>query len=143
MTLRERARLLEQWEAERAEAKRAHAEAAARLAELQEAQADKGEVDEARKRAAALKKDLDRIDFNKPLPPTALAVRDYDAPENAHINLGGNPHMLGDEVERGFLTIATSGKPPRIANRYSFDEDARGQGVGFMGEPARELPAAA
>ena len=119
--LRERAEALERWQAEHAEAEAAHQAAAAEVAELKNGEAGKEVIAAANKKAADLLKEFQLIAFNKPRPPAALAVRDYDVPENAHVNLGGNPHMLGDEVPRGFLTVATAGEPPRIANRYTFD----------------------
>ena len=118
--LRDRAQALERWEAEYESAKHAHRQAVERLEALKTQGAEKPAIDLANKEAVELKKEVDRVAFIKPAPPMALAVRDFGVPENAHINLGGNPHMLGDEAPRGFLAAATVGEPPRIATYYTF-----------------------
>ena len=65
------------------------------------------------KRLAQVVKEIALLEYNRPGPPEAYAVRDVDAPLNAHINIRGNPHMLGEEVPRSFLSVAMWDKPPR------------------------------
>jgi cytochrome c553/mono/diheme cytochrome c family protein len=38
-------------------------------------------------------------------------VRDLEKPQNAKVNLRGNPHRLGDEVPRRFLSVLSEGEP--------------------------------
>jgi len=71
------------------------------------------------KQIAKVTKDIALLEYNRPEPPEAYAVRDVDAPANAHINIRGNPHMLGEEVPRSFLQIAMWDKPPALAYRAS------------------------
>ncbi|WP_162179908.1 PSD1 and planctomycete cytochrome C domain-containing protein [Bryobacter aggregatus] len=71
------------------------------------------------KQIAKLSKEIALLEYNRPLPPEAFAVRDVDAPVNAHINIRGNPHMLGEEVPRSFLQVAMWDKPPVLAYRAS------------------------
>jgi hypothetical protein len=47
-------------------------------------------------------------------PPLVMAVRDELKPGDLHINIRGNPHALGTEVPRGFLTVATYASKPAI-----------------------------
>ncbi len=123
--LRERARALELWGREQAAAEQAHEAAKAKAEELKAADAPKTEVAEANKAAADALKELQRVEYIKPRPAMAIAMRDRDVPADARINLGGNPHMLGDAAPRGFLAVATAGEPPRIANRYDLDGSLR------------------
>ena len=39
-------------------------------------------------------------------------VRDMENPQNAKVNLRGNPNRLGDEVPRRFLSVLNEGEPP-------------------------------
>lgn len=74
---------------------------------------------QAEKALAKVAKDLALLEYNRPEPPETYAVRDVDAPVNAHINIRGNPHMLGEEVPRSFLTVAMWDKPPALPYRAS------------------------
>ena len=60
------------------------------------------------------------LEFTRPGPPMAIAVADRPLPEDGRINIRGNPHALGDEVPRGFLTIASTKPPVRLAERRDF-----------------------
>lgn len=71
------------------------------------------------KQLAKVTKEIALLEYNRPEPPAAFAVRDVDAPANAHINIRGNPHMLGEEVPRSFIKIAMWDKPPVLAYRAS------------------------
>jgi hypothetical protein len=71
------------------------------------------------KRLASVTKEIALLNYNRPQPPEAYAVRDVDAPANAKINIRGNPHMLGEEVPRSFLQVAMWDKPPVLAYRTS------------------------
>jgi hypothetical protein len=52
-------------------------------------------------------------------PPLVMAPRDADRPGNARINVRGNPHQLGDEVPRGFLSVASKEPRPTIRDGQS------------------------
>lgn len=71
------------------------------------------------KRLAQVTKEIALLEYNRPGPPETYAVRDVDAPINAHINIRGNPHMLGEEVPRSFLSVAMWDKPPALPYRAS------------------------
>jgi len=140
-----RGEALKLWQRDYDAAKAEHEEAAAekdRLKEKHEA-AEKADPDsdeakelasklaEASKKARELKTEVGRLlYYQKPAPPMALALADRPIPESARINLAGNPHMLGDEVPRGFLTLATTKEPVKIANRRLF-------GFGFQKSSGR------
>ncbi len=90
-----------------------------KLAEAKEAKADeqpltkeRGEVES---RLGQLRGRIKLLEYMKPVLPLTFAVEDAETPSNCHINIRGNAHMLGDEAQRGFVEIATLGKPPTIA----------------------------
>ncbi len=75
-------------------------------------------LEEAAKKAGKLKSETGRLlMYQKPSPPMALALADRAIPENARINLAGNPHMLGDEAPRAFLSLIKTDKPVKFAHR--------------------------
>jgi hypothetical protein len=74
---------------------------------------------EIEKKLAKVKKEVDLLEYNRPEPPAAFAVRDIDAPFNAHINIRGNAHMLGEEVPRSFVQVAMWSGPPVLSYRAS------------------------
>ncbi len=78
--------------------------------EQQEIEAEIAAVD---KRIAEIDKRLWQLRFNKPRPPTAIAVADAATPGDAHLNLRGNPHALGELVPRGFVQVAMSEPAPQ------------------------------
>ena len=72
------------------------------------------EIEEIEKK---LKKASDRVkllEFSRPGPPMAIAAEDRDVPEDCRVNIGGNPHTLGEEVPRGFLSVASPAPGSRI-----------------------------
>ena len=86
---------------------------------------------DAQKEARAAKTEALRIlHYGKPTPPAALALADEPEPENARICLAGNPHNLGDEVPRGFLSMVPLDPTPKIANRRLI-------GIGFQKSSGR------
>ena len=86
---------------------------------------------QARRAANTAKTEALRIlHYAKPSPPMAQALADEPEPENAQICLGGNPHSLGDEVPRGFLSLVPLSANPKIANRRLI-------GIGFQKSSGR------
>ena len=72
----------------------------------------------ARRELTSLKTEAGRImHYVKPTRPMALALADEPEPEDARVCLGGNPHSLGDQVPRGFLSLVPLDPTPKIANR--------------------------
>jgi hypothetical protein len=49
-----------------------------------------------------------------PAPALAMAVRDEDRPDDAYINIRGNPHAPGPRVSRGFLQVVQTTNPPNV-----------------------------
>ena len=70
------------------------------------------------------------LHYVKPIPPSALALSDEPEPEDTRVRLAGNPHSLGDEVRRGFLSLVPLDPKPKIANR-------RPIGIGFQKSSGR------
>ena len=50
-------------------------------------------------------------EFFAPGPPRVYGVKDVDHPEDMRLTIRGNPRALGAAVRRGFLTVASKGKP--------------------------------
>jgi hypothetical protein len=71
------------------------------------------------KKLAKVTKAVALLEYNRPEPPAALAVRDIDVPFNAHINIRGNAHMLGEEVPRSFVQVAMWDSAPVLSYRAS------------------------
>ena len=144
LELRDRAEALDRWQRDRAAAEAALKKAEAARDAIPDDSKD--EVAKAAKAVGAAKKELDRIDFLKPEPPMALALQDYDVPADTAIRLGGSPHAHGEVVPRGFLTAATVGEPPRIANRYELGgavhaSSGRRELARWLTDPKNPLPA--
>ena len=75
------------------------------------------EIEEIDKKLKKAKKAHDRVkllEFSRPGPPMAIAAEDRDVPEDCRVNIGGNPHTLGEEVPRGFLSVASPAPGSRI-----------------------------
>ena len=85
----------------------------AELAEKERLEKEIEEVDKKLQEATHL---LKFLEYNKPGPPMAIATGDRDEPENCRINIRGDPHTLGEEVPRGFLSLV-SAEPARFADR--------------------------
>ena len=156
-----RAEALKRWQPDYDTAKAKHEQAAAerdRLKEKFEAAKKAGpdsdktkelasKLGEASKKAGELKNEAGRLlYYQKPTPPMALALADRPVPENARINLAGNPHMLGEEVPRGFLSVAATEEPVKFANRrllgISFQKSSgRFELAGWLSNPENPLTA--
>ena len=143
--LRERAEALERWQEDYAAALSEQQTAEALVAELkaavesaagdEDSAADSGDLKErlaqARRAANTSKTEaLRTLHYAKPAPPMALALADEPEPQNAHISLGGNPHSLGAEVARGFLSLVPLPATAKIANRRLI-------GIGFQKSSGR------
>jgi hypothetical protein len=57
---------------------------------------------------------LDHVKARAPEPPSVFAACEASAPTNARVTVRGNAYQLGPEVPRGFLRVATAGRPPTI-----------------------------
>ena len=143
--LRDRAKALERWKEQYAAATAEQRVADSLVAELDAlvkagaADADasvdidelKKRLAEARRAANTAKTEARRIlHYGKPKPPLALALADEPEPQNARICIGGNPHSLGSEVPRGFLSLVPLPADPKIANRRLI-------GIGFQKSSGR------
>ena len=143
--LRERAEALERWQEDYAAALSEQQTAEALVDELkaaaegaagdEDSAADSSELKErlaqARRAANTSKTEALRIlHYAKPAPPMALALADEPEPQDAHISLGGNPHNLGAEVPRGFLSLVPLPATAKIANRRLI-------GIGFQKSSGR------
>jgi len=67
----------------------------------------------------ALEQQLWHLAYLQPSPPLAFAIRDSTEIANARTQVRGNPHVLGPEVARGFVEVATHGPVPAIGNDQS------------------------
>ena len=76
-------------------------------------------TDDIDKKLAELNKAIAQLEFNRPEPPMALAVRDVESPVDHKINIRGNSHMLGEEVPRSFVQVAMWSGPPQLSYRAS------------------------
>ena len=143
--LRSRADALERWKEEYgaalAEQRDAEQLVAGLEAEVKAAADDEGRADDLdelkqrlaqarRARNTARTEALRILHYAKPSPPMAQALADEPEPENAQICLGGNPHSLGEEVPRGFLSLVPLAANEKIANRRLI-------GIGFQKSSGR------
>jgi len=130
--LRERAEALATWDRHYRQALTEQAKAASHVEELEarvkaqeDTEADPAAIKDlndklgaARRKLTTAKTESGRIlHYVKPVPPMALALAEEPEPENARLCLAGNPHNLGDEVPRGFLSLVPLDPNPKIANR--------------------------
>lgn len=74
----------------------------------------KKEAGELESRLNELRSRIKLLEYMKPALPLAFGVEDSPSAANAHITIRGNAHMLGDEVPRGFVQIATLSPPPKV-----------------------------
>src|SRR5262249_53147899 len=80
----------------------------------------KKELSAAKLRLAQLDERLiDPVKGTVPQPPSMFAAHELSPPSNAHVTVRGNAYQLGPEVPRGFLHIATTGRPPGIPPQTS------------------------
>ncbi len=143
--LRERAEALAAWNRQYQQALADQAGAASLVEELETkvkalkgTGADPAAIKDLNDRLAAVRREFTTaktevgrvLHYAKPLPPMALALAEEPEPENARICLGGNPHSLGDEIPRGFLSLVPLDPNPKIANR-------RLLGIGFQKSSGR------
>ena len=159
--LRARAEALATWNSNYQESLANQAQAADRVEELEtkanalkDTGADPAAIKDAndqlaaaRRKLATAKTESGRIlHYAKPVPPMALALAEEPEPENARICLGGNPHSLGDEIPRGFLSLVPLDPTPKIANRrllgFGFQKSSgRLELASWLTDPANPLTA--
>ena len=72
------------------------------------------EIKEIDKKLKEAKDRIRLLEFRRPGPPMAIAVQDRAVPKDCRVNIGGDPHNLGEEVPRGFLSVASPAKAGRI-----------------------------
>ncbi len=72
------------------------------------------ELKEINKKLKEAKDRIRLLEFRRPGPPMAIAVQDRAVPKDSRVNIGGDPHNLGEEVPRGFLSVASPAKAGRI-----------------------------
>jgi hypothetical protein len=107
-------------EAERKRLEQAQKQLDRQLAALQKADGgtESKRLQEERKSTEQALRDVqDRqrlVEYNRPQPPEALAVRDRNRPADCRVYLRGNFQTLGSTVPRGVLQAATLGTPPHI-----------------------------
>lgn len=71
------------------------------------------------KLARDLENQLRHLEFIQPAAPQAYEVRETAAPGDTRITIRGNPHALGETVPRGFVAIASRGRPPSVPRDQS------------------------
>jgi hypothetical protein len=75
----------------------------------------KAKIAEAKANLKKLKEDESALkSAAPPAPLLVMAVRDEEKIENCRINVRGNPHQLGEEVARGFLSVAAEEARPEM-----------------------------
>ena len=72
------------------------------------------EIKEIDKKLKEAKDRIRLLEFRRPGPPMAIAVQDRPVPKDCRVNIGGDPHNLGEEVPRAFLSVASPAKAGRI-----------------------------
>ena len=93
----------------------------------------KKEIKEIEKKLKKAKDRIRLLEFRRPGPPMAIAVQDRQVPEDCHVNVGGDPHNLGEEVPRGFLSVAS----PSLAGRIDSHRNLKGLYEGFQKSSGR------
>jgi hypothetical protein len=97
-----------------------------------------GRIADARRRMEALSVEEKRLRAAAPpAPPLAMAVRDDDRPADLHIQIRGNPHVLGPRVPRGFPRVLTTGPAPRLPA----DRSGRREMADWLADPKNPLTA--
>ena len=91
------------------------------------------EIKEIEKKLKEAKDRIRLLEFRRPGPPMAIAVQDRAVPEDCHVNVGGDPHNLGEEVPRGFLSVAS----PSPAGRIDSHRNLKGLYEGFQKSSGR------
>ena len=113
----ERTRLVEEKKALEKKIEAAKAEAEGEPAE--DAPEEEAEEDPDAKRLKEVSEALTLLEFNRPVPPYAFAVRDIDAPADIKINLRGNAHLLGEVAPRSFIETLMWDEAPVLSYRAS------------------------
>ncbi len=159
--LRERAEALATWDRHYRQALTEQAKAASHVEELEarvkaqeDTEADPAAIKDLNDKLAAARRKLTTaktesgriLHYVKPVPPMALALAEEPEPENARLCLAGNPHNLGDEVPRGFLSLVPLDPNPKIANRrligFGFQKSSgRLELARWLTDPANPLTA--
>ena len=108
-------RFLREYEAVESEKKHlADRQKALEEAETETNEALEKELKEIDKKLKEAKDRIRLLEFRRPGPPMAIAVQDRAVPKDCRVNIGGDPHNLGEEIPRGFLSVASPAKAGRI-----------------------------
>jgi hypothetical protein len=105
----------------------------------------KQQLADTQKRLKELEVEEKQLKAAAPPPPMlVMAVRDEAKPGDLKINLRGNPHMLGDAVPRGFLSVATAASAngpgsPKLA--IPTDQSGRLELAKWLADPNHPLTA--
>ena len=71
------------------------------------------------KTMARLEQQSWHLRYLEPSSPMAYGVKESAQTADAHVQVRGNPHVLGPAVPRGFVDVATHGLPPAIPAEQS------------------------
>ena len=93
----------------------------------------KNEIKEIEKKLKQAKDRIRLLEFRRPGPAMAIAVQDREVPEDCHVNVGGDPRNLGEEVPRGFPSVAS----PSPAGRIDSHRNLKGLYEGFQKSSGR------
>lgn len=77
------------------------------------------------------------LSYLKPAAPVTFGVKDGAVIADAHMQVRGNPHVLGDVVPRGFVAVASHGSVPE----FSANESGRRQLADWLTGSASPLVA--
>jgi hypothetical protein len=89
------------------------------------------------RKQSSIRQRLWHLEYLRPAPPEALAVKDTTQIGDARIQVRGNPHVLGEAVPRGFIRVVSRGVVPAIPA----DESGRRQLADWLIGPAHHLVA--
>ena len=91
------------------------------------------EIKEIEKKVKQAKDRIRLLEFRRPGPAMAIAVQDREVPEDCRVNISGDPHNLGEEVPRGFPSVAS----PSPAGRIDSHRNLKGLYEGFQKSSGR------
>ena len=91
------------------------------------------EIKEIEKKLKEAKDRIRLLEFRRPGPAMAIAVQDREVPEDCRVNISGDPHNLGEEVPRGFPSVAS----PSPAGRIDSHRNLKGLYEGFQKSSGR------
>ncbi|MBP90544.1 MAG: hypothetical protein CMJ64_28185 [Planctomycetaceae bacterium] len=110
------------------------------IGKASEAEAARAELakerDQLAGRIGQLNREIVHAEFFAPTVPETYGVQDVKKPANMRITIRGNPRALGDEVPRGFLTVASD-----ITPSLSPSESGRKQFADWVASPKNPLTA--